>query len=342
MSPKTVRVTYLRQIADQASELGVDTVAWLAMSGIKEDDLADESAVIAIEKFGELIASAIRLSRETGFGVLAGRRLLTASHGVLGMAAAASRSIREAMQIVERFICIRTEVIGIQSREVDGTLEVRFESSAGLGSASNAVTEIAMVAVKNIADDLHLSRSACNLVCFQFQEPPHAALARDVFGCTVRYNQKWSGLSFALSTAEAATSKYDPLVLTEAVRICISELNNTGNNRSTGSKLEKIILERLPPIPPLTICARLLSTTPRTLHRRLIEEGTSYREIVESIRHRMALKLLRQGASIKEATYFLGYTDIASFRRAFMRWEGMAPARWSARAREPARVSPGN
>jgi AraC-like DNA-binding protein len=114
------------------------------------------------------------------------------------------------------------------------------------------------------------------------------------------------------------------------------KLAPSGDNRSAGSKLEKIVLERLPPIPHLTVCARLLSTTPRTLHRRLIEEGTSYREIVESIRHRMALKLLRKGSSIKEVTYFLGYADIASFRRAFRRWEGMAPSDWSARVQEPA------
>ena len=87
MNPKTVRVTYLRQIADQAAELGVDTVAWLAISDLKQDDLADASAVVAVEKFGELITRAVSLSRETGFGVLAGRRLLTATHGVLGMAA---------------------------------------------------------------------------------------------------------------------------------------------------------------------------------------------------------------------------------------------------------------
>lgn len=149
MNPKTVRVTYLRQIADQAAELGVDTVAWLAISDLKQDDLADASAVVAVEKFGELITRAVCLSRETGFGVLAGRRLLTATHGVLGMAAAASRSIREAMHIVERFVRIRTEAISIHTREVDGSLEVWFEPAIGLGSASNTVTEIAMVAVKN-------------------------------------------------------------------------------------------------------------------------------------------------------------------------------------------------
>lgn len=330
MSPKTVRVTYLRQIADQAAALGVDTAAWLATSGLKEVDLIDTSAVVAIDKFGELVANALTLSRESGFGMLTGRRLIPGSHGILGMAASASRNIREAMEIVERFVGLRTGVIDIRTRAVNGTLEVLFEPAIGLGAASNTVTEIAVLAVKNIADDLLLSRSACNLVCFQFPEPPHAALAREILGCPVRYGQRWSGLSFSLAAAEEIAPKNDPLVLAEAVHICIAELKKLGDDRSVGAKLEKVILERLSPFPTLITCARLLSMTPRTLHRRLLEEGTSYRDVAESVRHRMALELLRKGMPIKEIAYFLGYSDMANFRRAFRRWEGMAPSDWSA------------
>lgn len=336
MNPQTVRISYLRQVANQAAELGVDIEAWLAISGLKEKDLADATAVVAVEKFGELVANAIRLSHEPGFGVLAGRRLLPASHGIFGMAATASSSIREAMQIVERYVCLRTEVVGIQVRVENGNLEVRLEPAIGLGPARNAVTEIAIVAVKNIADDLLLSRSACSLICFKFPEPSHAALARSIFGCPVKYGQDWSGLSFPLSAAEEMTPKYDPLVLKDAVRICAEELKKIGDRSTTAARLEKIVLETFSPFPTLAICARLLSMSPRTLHRRLIEEGTSYREIIESIRHRMALELLRKGSPIKEITYFLGYTDIANFRRAFRRWEGVAPSDWSAQVQESA------
>lgn len=330
MSPQTVRITYLRQIADQAAALGVDTAAWLATSGLKEVDLIDTSAVVAIDKFGELVANALTLSRESGFGMLTGRRLIPGSHGILGMAASASRNIREAMQIVERFVGLRTGVIDIRTRVVNGTLEVLFEPAIGLGAASNTVTEIAVLAVKNIADDLLLSRSACHLVCFQFPEPPHAALAREILGCPVRYGQRWSGLSFSLAAAEEIAPKHDPLVQAEAVHICTAELKKLGNDRSVGAKLEKVMLERLSPFPTLITCARLLSMTPRTLHRRLLEDGTSYREAAESVRHRVALELLRKGMSIKEIAYFLGYSDIANFRRAFRRWEGVAPSDWSA------------
>ncbi|WP_311196963.1 AraC family transcriptional regulator [Rugamonas apoptosis] len=324
-----VRVTYLRQIADQAVELGVDLAAWLAVSGIREADLVDANALIPTKKFGELVAAAIARSGESGFGVLAGCRLIPGSHGIVGMAAGASANIREAMQIVERFVSLRTGAVDIGTRVTNGVLEVFFEPASDMGAASNAVTEIAMVAVKNIADDLVPHGSACSKVSFTFAEPRHAALARDIFGCNVQYGQKWSGLSFPLSAADEGAPKHDALVLAEAVRICTDEFNKMRNNWSMAAKLEEVILERSPSFPPLTVCARLLGITPRTLHRRLVDEGVSYREVAESVKHRMALELLRRKSPVKEVAYMLGYTDMANFRRAFKRWEGVAPSGWS-------------
>ena len=72
--------------------------------------------------------------------------------------------------------------------------------------------------------------------------------------------------------------------------------------------------------------ARRLHVTPRTLARKLAEEGTSYRAIVDDLRHRMAVDLIKSGSSMDEIAYLLGYTDTSNFRRAFRRWTGMAPS----------------
>lgn len=84
--------------------------------------------------------------------------------------------------------------------------------------------------------------------------------------------------------------------------------------------------------------------TPRTLHRRLIDEGTSFRELLEEVRHTLAVEHLKSGRfSIEEIAYTLGYSDLANFRRAFKRWEDVPPsesrARLEAEAAPPARTS---
>ena len=49
--------------------------------------------------------------------------------------------------------------------------------------------------------------------------------------------------------------------------------------------------------PSLNVTARLSHMTPRTLHRSLIDEGTSFKEILEDVRHRLAVEHLKSAAT---------------------------------------------
>ena len=65
----------------------------------------------------------------------------------------------------------------------------------------------------------------------------------------------------------------------------------------------------------------------RTLRRRLTAEGTSFRRLVDEVRHGRALELLAQGAAVSEVARELGYSETATFTRSFTRWEGVSPSR---------------
>jgi AraC-like DNA-binding protein len=96
--------------------------------------------------------------------------------------------------------------------------------------------------------------------------------------------------------------------------------------------VRRLLLEKQIRFPSLQVTARMLHMTPRTLHRRLVAEGTSYREVLESVRHTLAIEHLKSGRfGMDEIAYRLGYTDLANFRRAFKRWESMPPSEYRAR-----------
>jgi AraC-like DNA-binding protein len=72
--------------------------------------------------------------------------------------------------------------------------------------------------------------------------------------------------------------------------------------------------------------ARDLGYSRQTLYRRLKEEGTTYEQLLDGLRRRLALRLIRhQGLPVKEAAYRLGFSDPAAFSRAFKRWTGTSP-----------------
>jgi AraC-like DNA-binding protein len=76
----------------------------------------------------------------------------------------------------------------------------------------------------------------------------------------------------------------------------------------------------------LSRCAQALRVTPRTLQRRLEEEGSIFCDVLENVRRQEATRLLtRRELSIATIGAQLGYADARAFRRAFIRWMGVTP-----------------
>ncbi len=76
----------------------------------------------------------------------------------------------------------------------------------------------------------------------------------------------------------------------------------------------------------LRLIADMLDLSPRTLRRRLLEEGTTFSEVVDTWRFKSSLELLgRAGMRINEMAERLGYANSPNFERAFKRWTGRSP-----------------
>ena len=84
--------------------------------------------------------------------------------------------------------------------------------------------------------------------------------------------------------------------------------------------------------PGFDTVARTLHLSPRSLHRRLAEEGTSFRAIKDALRRDEALRRLektREGiAGIATA---LGYSEPSAFFRAFVAWTDLSPSAYRRR-----------
>ncbi|MEQ8273070.1 MAG: AraC family transcriptional regulator ligand-binding domain-containing protein [Deltaproteobacteria bacterium] len=66
--------------------------------------------------------------------------------------------------------------------------------------------------------------------------------------------------------------------------------------------------------------AEHLAITPRTLQRRLSDEGTTFSKVVDGLRQQSAERLLREGVPAERAAEMLGFASAESFRRSLRRW----------------------
>jgi AraC-like DNA-binding protein len=84
--------------------------------------------------------------------------------------------------------------------------------------------------------------------------------------------------------------------------------------------------------PSLEALAEALRLSPRTLQRRLGEEGTSLSEVFDALREERARALVINPArTVEELAFALGYADTRGFLRAFKRWTGTTPSHYRSR-----------
>ena len=78
--------------------------------------------------------------------------------------------------------------------------------------------------------------------------------------------------------------------------------------------------------PNINNIAFSLNMSESTLRRRLDEEGTNYRRICDEVRNVIACNYLKNTSlTISEIAMLLNYSESASFRRAFVRWNKVTP-----------------
>jgi AraC-like DNA-binding protein len=74
--------------------------------------------------------------------------------------------------------------------------------------------------------------------------------------------------------------------------------------------------------------ARQLGLSTRSFTRYLAEEGTSFSEILDHLRNRLARRYLAdERISLQQIAWLLGYSELSAFNHAFKRWFGMSPGR---------------
>ena len=66
----------------------------------------------------------------------------------------------------------------------------------------------------------------------------------------------------------------------------------------------------------------------RTLRRKLVNEGMSFRDLLDFVRNDLCtLYFMEDARSLGEIALLLGYSDLSAFTRANKNWTGTPPSR---------------
>lgn len=112
-------------------------------------------------------------------------------------------------------------------------------------------------------------------------------------------------------------------------------------DRDFGSRVREIVTRLLADgAPDVQAVASALSTSARTLQRRLHGAGLTYAGMVQQARCEAASHLLAKSKqTVGDVARLLGYSDPAHFARAFQRWTGLTPREFRRRRHGSDRVA---
>jgi AraC-like DNA-binding protein len=120
-----------------------------------------------------------------------------------------------------------------------------------------------------------------------------------------------------------------PLLEDTYTRLCETLLARTRTEEGLVGQLYGLLVRAGRQMPDVAEAARRLHVSERTLHRRLARQGLSFQRLIDNTREEHARYLLATGVlPIERVAELVGFTEAASFSRAFKRWTGMSPLRF--------------
>ncbi|WP_420584386.1 helix-turn-helix domain-containing protein [Ruegeria sp.] len=168
---------------------------------------------------------------------------------------------------------------------------------------------------------------------FQHEVGENSAIFQKVAGCPVVFGAERIEIVLAPSSLDMPVPTYDSNLRAHLLEYGERVLAERRSPRQKlRAQVEGLITRSMPgTIIHANEAAANLGMSPRTFARRLRDEGTTYREIVDDLRCDLAQTFITNGMPLSEIAYSLGYADQPAFSTAFKRWTGQAPSAFRSR-----------
>ena len=319
-----------RALVAACGRLGLDTDRLLAAAGIDRESIDDADARIPVERMRALWSHAYEISKDPDLALHAVEVLPFGAYRVIDFLASSAPTIGTAIGKVSNYFPLINNAVRLPCDVGEKQVSVTLEAAPIASAISRPYAEYALAAV------FLRTRVATNhrypLACIEFAYPQPASIREHerIFECPVVFGAKVNRLILARSVWDTPRTGSDPQlfsVLDAHARMLIDQLPAASG--VVGRVRDAIHEELRGGSPRLESVARRLAMSPRTLQRRLADEGIVFNDVLDEMRLRAAKTYLsKRDVAGAEVAYLLGFAEQSSFNHAFKRWTGQTPTEY--------------
>ena len=290
------------------------------------DHNADAIHRLSFDEFVKLQDRVAREFPERTLGLQVGACTHPSHLGALGGAFLASSSLRTAFYRTQRFVRMVHEMLTVRIEEGPGYLRLFFDLNEPVAFphqfAESRLAAALTLGRMNYGDDLKPIR-----VALTRKVPDDPTPWTRFFGCEVEFATKDDSITFSeQDVRRVLTASNRELVglHEEVVRRHLRSMDRSG----LVNKARAVVAEELPTGRVTeALLAERLHMSPRTLQRRLREEGETFRSLLTKVRKNLASRYLGEpDYRVTEVAFLLGFSDSSAFSRAYRGWFGESPS----------------
>lgn len=276
-------------------------------------------AHLSMRQLQPLLERAVELSVNPLIPFEFGLELDLQKHGLVGFSLLRGANFRELVATNVQYLRVRLPLMEINVKESRAGLTLTVEDMWPLGSAREFIAQIYMGSICTLG---RLVTRQLNL-CFDFPPPGPAASYEKRANCPVHFNQAGNSAFLPISSSSGASPG-------NRADLFVSQTADDGagmdDDQEVVVQVRHLLLKKPGEHSSLEKVAGELDLSARSLRRRLHGAGFSFTELRNEIRRDLALRYLTgTRISVERIAARLGYSDQASFSKAFRSWTGQTP-----------------
>jgi len=320
-----VSILLARALVEVVEAANVDRRAFLASVGFDAERLERLDGRMRLSEYDALIVRALDVTSDPALGLhMLESQAVPATYNVTSQLVLHSSSLREAIESLTRYYRLISDRPYWEIAEDDRTATISYDGGPGPLRCRRFRAEFTVTAMCKMVQ--YFVRNAFPMeVAFDHPAPSYRDEYDKAFQGRERFAQPFNGVVIPRELMDLTHLRGDEEFRSTMEAQAAKKLARLEQKARFADRICDYVSAN-PGQPDMDSVARALGMSPRSLRRRLAEEGTLYNAVVNRALAVLAARLLvDERRTIQEVSHELRFADASTFCRAFKRWTGTTP-----------------
>jgi AraC-like DNA-binding protein len=308
---------------------GINGEPLLSRAELSRGRLLDDPGDISFTAQSRFLEFAANEANDSLLGLHVAAEMDLRDAGILFYLAASSATVKDALDYLVRYAGAASEAIRLDISRQNGETVLTARPVLAFPEPHRQFSEFIALAVLRVLQRATNRDFAPRRVTFAHARNSGLREIHRILRCPAEFAQSSDSWGFPQSVMELPIISGDSRLLQLLQAHAEDLLSERRSAAGLRGLVESQLLSMLPNGKVQTAAvARKLGMSVRSLTRHLAQEGTSFGEVLDRLRHRLALRYLEdRRISVQQIAWLLGYSEIGAFNHAFKRWTGTSPTR---------------